>query len=90
MTTAERLRKLEDALTVEAELLARHERLDEERHARVDSQFGALAGILEALTGKINMLHDRQLTTQAALDRLIELMDPFLRGQSGEGGQRHD
>ncbi len=90
MTTEERLRKLEDALTVEAQLLDRHERLDEERHARFHSQFEALAGIVEGLAGKINMIGDRQLTTQAALDRLIEQMDRFLRGRSGNGGQKLD
>jgi hypothetical protein len=32
MDVEARVRRLEDALTVEAELLVRHERLDEERH----------------------------------------------------------
>jgi archaellum component FlaC len=90
MTTEQRLRKLEDALTVEAQLLDRHERLDEERHVRIDARFKALARIVEGLAGKINMLGDRQLTTQAALDRLIEQMDRFLRGQPGNGGRKQD
>ncbi len=90
MTTEERLRKLEDALTVEAQLLDRHERLDEERHARIDSQFEALGGIVGGLAGKIDLLADRQLLTQAALDRLTEQIDRFLRGRSGNGGQRQD
>jgi ATP phosphoribosyltransferase len=83
MTTEERLRKLEDALTVEAQLLDRHERLDEERHARIDAQLEALAGI-------VGKLGDRQLMTQASLDRLTEQIDRFLRGRSGNGGQRQD
>jgi hypothetical protein len=83
MTTEERFRKLEDALTVEAQLLDRHERLDEERHARIDAQLEALAGI-------VVKLGDRQLLTQAALDRLIEQMDRFLRGRSGNAGQTQD
>jgi hypothetical protein len=83
MTTEERLRKLEDALTVEAQLLDRHERLDEERHARIDAQLEALAGI-------VGKLGDRQLLTQAALDRLTEQIDRFLRGQPGNGGQKQD
>ena len=83
MTTEERLRKLEDALTVEAQLLDRHERLDEERHARIDAQLEALAGI-------VGKLGDRQLLTQAALDRLTEQIDRFLRGQPRNGGQKQD
>jgi len=83
MTTEERLRKLEDVLTVEAQLLDRHERLDEERHARIDAQLEALAGI-------VGKLGDRQLLTQGALDRLTEQIDRFLRGQPGNGGKRQD
>ncbi len=104
MTTEERLRKLEDALTVEAELLSRHERLDEERHARIDENLGALAGAiavvdekLEALATiaeewaeKMNELRDSQRTTQAALDRLIGHMDSFIKGQSGNGRRKRN
>ena len=90
MTLEEGLRKLEDALIVEAQLLDRHERLDEKRHVRIDAQIEALAKIVEGMAGKMNELRDRQLTTQAALDRFIEQMDRFLRGQSGNGGQRQD
>jgi hypothetical protein len=90
MTTEERLSKLEDALIVEAQLLDRHERLDEERHARIDAQLEALVGIVGGLAGKISLLSDRQLLTLAALDRLTEQIDRFLRGRSGNGGQRQD
>jgi len=83
MTIEQRPRKLEDALTVEAQLLDRHERLDEERHARIDAQLEALAGI-------VGKLGDRQLMTQAALDRLTEQIDRLLRGQSGNGGRKQD
>jgi hypothetical protein len=83
MTTEERLKKLEDALIVEAQLLDRHERLDEERHARIDAQ-------LEVVAGKISLLADHQLITQAALDRLTEQIDRFLRGQSGNGDHKQD
>ncbi|MGA3323412.1 MAG: hypothetical protein ABSF45_02990 [Terriglobia bacterium] len=83
MTTEQRPRKLEDALIVEAQLLDRHERLDEERHARIDAQLEALAGI-------VGKLGDRQLMTQTALDRLTEKIDRFLRGQSGNGGRKQD
>ncbi len=41
-----RLKRLEGALKLEAELLARHERLDEERHARSDEKFEVLATLL--------------------------------------------
>jgi hypothetical protein len=90
MTTEERFRKLEGALTVEAQLLDRHERLDEERHARIDARFEALAGIVEDLAGKINLLGDRQLMTQAALDRLTEQIERFVRGRSGNGEPKRD
>jgi hypothetical protein len=83
MTTGERLRTLEDALTVEAQLLDRHERLDEERHARIDAPLEALAGIV----GKLGRC---QLMTQAALDRLTEQIDRFfarpVRQRRAEGG----
>jgi hypothetical protein len=87
MTTEQRLRKLEDALTVEAQLLDRHERLDEQRHARIDARFEALADFVEDVVGK---LRDRQLVTEAALNRLTEQIDRFLRGRSGNGGQKQD
>ncbi len=88
MTTEQRFKKLEEALTVEAELLARHERLDEERHARIDEKFEALANILEDWAEKMKELRDGELTTKAALDRLIEHMDTFMKGRSGNGRRK--
>jgi hypothetical protein len=78
MTAEERLRRLEDALTVEAELLTCHERLDEDHHPRIGAQLGNVSSLLITLT-------DRQLATQAALDRLIEEIERFLRDRPGNG-----
>ncbi len=88
MTTEQRFKKLEGALTVEAELLARHERLDEERHARIDEKFEALANILADWAKKIKELRDGERTTKAALDRLIGHMDTFMKGRSGNGRRK--
>ncbi len=64
-----RLKRLEGALKLEAELLARHERLDEERHARSDEKFEVLATLLSDWAKKMKELCDSELTKKAALDR---------------------
>ncbi len=90
MATDLRLKRLEGALKLEAELLARHERLDEERHARIDEKFEALATILGDWAEKMKELRDSERTTKAALDRLIEHMDSFMKGRSGNGRRKRN
>lgn len=79
MTADQKLARLEDALSVEAKLLDRHERMDEERHARPNEKLDTLVTVVQGMA-------EDQLTTRAALATLIQHIDRFNQGRSGNGG----
>jgi hypothetical protein len=69
----ERVRRLEDALSVEAELPPKHDRLDEGRHARIDAV--------------LQRLGEAQSITQSVLGKLIEQIDRLWCGYPGNGDE---
>lgn len=78
----ERLRRLEDALIVETELLARHERLNQSRHDQTE----AMMKLMAAQTGEFRA---QMLEFRATAVRVLDLLERFIQGQQGTNGH-HD
>ena len=77
-----------------AETLDRFIRLETERHGEINAALKSLAESHQSLAESHQSLAeshqslaDQQRLTNAALDRLTELIDRFLRGRSGNGDQ---
>lgn len=99
MTLEEKLEKLADSLTVEAELLARHERQANTRFEQHEAWLGQLDERLDAMStiaqshqkalddllGVARDHHDQLLEFRTAAARLFDLLDKFIRGQQGNG-----
>jgi hypothetical protein len=70
-----------------AETMDRFARLEGERHGEINAALKLLAESHHSLAESHQALADQQRLTNAALDRLTELIDRFLRGRSGNGDQ---
>ena len=58
---------------------------ERESHARINTSLETLADRQLTTEANLQALADRQLTTDAALNRLVEQIDRFLSGHSGDG-----
>lgn len=94
-TTEEAIKRHERWLLEQEEAFDRHRLWLEQLDARMDRAEKRVDRIerlglrrFGALETQVRMLADRQLTTQAALDRLTEQIDRFLQGQRGDGRDR--
>ena len=88
-----RFRKIEDELTVAAELLTRFERRSDDRFSTVEAVQAAMAHWLDEISGKVNILTDAQIEfcqgmveLRESVDRLSQTVDRYLRSRTN-GGQ---
>lgn len=78
MTTEERLQKLEDALTVQAELVARFER-------SVDTWVESAENRFAESQVQMAVFRERMTAFEQRFDAFLERMDRFMRGREGNG-----
>ena len=88
-----RFRKIEDDLTVAAELLTRFERRSDDRFSHAEAVQAAMAHWLDEISAKVNILTDAQIESRQAMaelrqtvDRLTQTVDRYLRSRTN-GGQ---
>jgi DNA repair ATPase RecN len=99
MTFEEKLEKLTDSLTVQAELLVRHERQGNARFEQhevwleqLDRRLDAMLTIARAhqeqmaeFRDQMAEFRDQMAEFRSAAARLFELLDRFIRDQQGDG-----
>jgi peptidoglycan hydrolase CwlO-like protein len=69
-----RFRKIEDNLTVAAELLTRFEKRSDDRFSTVEAVQAAMAHWLEEISGKVNILTDAQIESRQEMAKLRQAM----------------
>jgi DNA repair ATPase RecN len=85
MTFEEKLEKLIDSFTVQAELLATHERQANARFEQHEVWLGQLDRRIDAMLTIARAHQDQMADFRSAAARLFELLDRLIRGQQSDG-----